>query len=189
MEAEFFTVFPEMKTDRFILREIEQKDAPELFHYFSKDEVTQYYDLDTFTELSQAKGLIASMAERFDQKIGIRWGIADKRTNKIIGSAGFHNWVKEHYKAELGFEVTPEYWRQGVMTEVLPFILSYGFKEMTLHRIEAMYDPENTASKATLFKQGFTFEGILRQASFEKGRFCDAAVCSLLKSEWRQTEY
>ncbi|WP_409290283.1 GNAT family N-acetyltransferase [Peribacillus sp. SCS-37] len=188
MEEKLVSVFPKMGTNRFLLRKIEQKDAPQLFHYFSKDEVTKYYDLDTFTNLSQAEELIASWGERFDQKIGIRWGIADKKTNKIIGSVGFHNWVKEHYKAELGFEVTPEYWRQGVMTEVLPFILSYGFNEMGLHRIEAMYDPENTASKATLFKQGFTFEGILRQASFEKGRFCDAAVCSLLKSEWSQAE-
>lgn len=35
-----------------------------------------------------------------------------KSEDRIIGTCGFHNWSKEHYKAEIGYELAPEYWRQ-----------------------------------------------------------------------------
>ncbi|SES30486.1 ribosomal-protein-alanine N-acetyltransferase [Psychrobacillus sp. OK032] len=75
--------------------------------------------------------------------------------------------------------MTPEYWQQGAMTEVLKHVLQYGFEKMRLFRIEALYDPAITASKRTLQKAGFVYEGMLRKSSFEKGRFCDAAICSI----------
>ncbi|PLT28476.1 GNAT family N-acetyltransferase [Peribacillus deserti] len=175
--------FPVLETERFILRKIIPSDAPELFHYFSKDEVTKYYDLDTLTSMNQAAELIIGLQESFEKNEGIRWGVALKETDKIIGSAGYHSWEKSHFKAELGFEVTPEYWRKGVMTEILPAVISYAFHQMGLNRIEARYHPGNIASKGTLRKQGFTIEGVSRESSFEKGRFCDAVVCSLLKKD------
>ncbi|WP_144510753.1 GNAT family N-acetyltransferase [Bacillus sp. FJAT-22090] len=176
--------FPEIETDRYLLRAIEMSDAEEIFHYFSKDEVTKYYDLDTFVEVNEAIRLIENWQTRFVNNEGIRWGIATKEDNKLIGSCGFHNWEKEHFKAEVGFEVTPAYWQKGVMTEVLQEVLRYGFHQMGLYRIEALYDPANEASKRTLEKSGFTYEGTLRKSSFEKGRFCDAAICSILKEEY-----
>ncbi|WP_391205171.1 GNAT family N-acetyltransferase [Psychrobacillus sp. L4] len=183
-----FNNFPHIETERFRLRPIEVSDANEVFHYFSLDEVTKYYDLDTFTDVAEAIQLIENWQKRFAINEGIRWGIATKSENKIIGSCGYHNWEKEHFKAEVGFEVTPEYWQQGVMTEVLPIVMQYGFEEMGLFRIEALYDPENTASKKTLEKAGFIYEGTLRKSSFEKGRFCDAAICSILKEEYKKYE-
>lgn len=177
-------VFPVLETERFILREIELADAEEIFHYFSKVEVTKYYDLDSFTVLSQANEIIKRWAKRYEKNEGIRWGIATKNDNKIIGSCGYHNWEKEHFKAEIGFEVTPAYWRKGVMTEVLKPIMQYGFEQMELNRIEAFYDPANIASKSTLEKAGFIFEGVLRKSAFEKGQFCDAAVCSILREDY-----
>lgn len=176
--------FPVLETERFRLRQMEERDAPQVFDYFSKDEVTRYYDLEPFQDVKQAVEIIQRWDGRFQINEGIRWGIALKGTDEIIGSCGFHEWQKEHFKAELGFEVHPMYWRQGVMTEVLKPILQYGFEEMSLNRIEAFYDPENTSSQKCLKKAGFTFEGILRKAAFEKGVFCDAAVCSLLKEEF-----
>ena len=175
--------FPRLETERFLLRPIEASDTKEVFHYFSQDEVTKYYDLNTFKDIKEAKVLIENWQKKYHKKEGFRWGIATKKENKIIGSCGYHNWEKEHFKAEIGFEVTPEFWRKGVMTEVLQSILRYGFEAMELNRIEALYDIENLASKKTLEKAGFVYEGVLRQSAFEKGHFCDAAICSLLKKE------
>ncbi|MDR0139984.1 GNAT family N-acetyltransferase [Metabacillus idriensis] len=178
------TSFPVLYTERFVLRKMEESDAGEVFAYFSEDEVTRYYDLESFTEVDQAVEIINRWSERFYHNEGFRWGIADRQTNKIIGSCGYHNWEKEHFKAEIGFEVNPSHFRKGVMTEVLSPILKFGFTQMNLNRIEAFYDPDNTASKLCLEKAGFIYEGVLRQAAYEKGVFCDAAVCSILKEEY-----
>ncbi|MFL8935431.1 GNAT family N-acetyltransferase [Rossellomorea oryzaecorticis] len=176
--------FPVLTTGRYMLRQMEERDAPDVFAYFSKDEVTKYYDFETFTERGQAVEIIDRWNKRFQKGEGIRWGIADKESGRIIGSCGYHCWEKEHFKAEIGFEVHPDYWRKGVMSEVLKPIIQYGFEMMSLNRIEAFYDPENTASRDCLFKAGFIFEGVLRRSAFEKGVFCDAAVCSILKEEY-----
>lgn len=175
--------FPRMETKRFVLRQIELSDAQEVFHYFSQDEVMKYYDLDVLKDVSEARRIIKNWQKKYHKNEGLRWGIATKEDNKIIGSCGYHNWGKEHYKAEIGFELTSEFWRSGVMTEVLQPILTYGFEKLELNRIEALYDPENSASKRTLEKAGFIYEGTLRKSAFEKGQFCDAAICSLLKEE------
>lgn len=176
--------FPVLETERFILRKLETEDAQEVFDYFSKDEVTKYYDLESFTDIKQAVELIERWGMRFEEEKGYRWGIALKENDKIIGSCGYHNWDKEHFKAEIGFEVAPAFWRKGVMSEVIKPVLKFGFENMELNRIEAFYDPENIASKTCLEKAGFVYEGTLRQAAFEKGKFCHASVCSLLREEF-----
>ncbi|WP_309137866.1 hypothetical protein [Paenibacillus sp. SC116] len=50
--------FPILETERLILRQLRLEDAIELFDYFSKDEVTEFYDLDSFTDMKQAEELI-----------------------------------------------------------------------------------------------------------------------------------
>ncbi|SES30499.1 GNAT family N-acetyltransferase [Psychrobacillus sp. OK032] len=50
--------FPLLETERFLLRPIEVGDANEIFQYFSLNEVTKYYDLDTFTDINRAIHLI-----------------------------------------------------------------------------------------------------------------------------------
>lgn len=176
--------FPTLETERFILRRIDVHDAKEIFDYFSKDEVTRYYDLDSFTDIHQAIELIKRWDQRFEDRQGIRWGIAGKEDNKLVGSCGYHSWAKEHFKAEIGFEVAPQFWRKGIITEVLKPILAYGFQHMQLHRVEAYYDPANTASKKSLEKAGFRYEGLLRECMFEKGQFVDAEICSILSKDF-----
>jgi ribosomal-protein-alanine N-acetyltransferase len=178
-------IFPLLETDRFLLRRITLDDAQEIFDYFSKDEVTEYYDLDSFTDIQQAIDLIVKWEERFKANQSIRWGIARREDNILIGSCGYHNWSHRNYKAEIGYELSPLYWRQGVITEVLKSILTYGFQHMNLHRVEAFYDPANIASKKSLLKAGFKFEGLLRESFYEKGRFVDAEICSIVISDPR----
>lgn len=179
------SLFPTMETERLLLRQLRTEDAIDLFHYFSKDEVTEYYDLDSFTEVSQAEGIIETWNNRFKNREGIRWGISLKSEDRIIGTCGFHNWVKDHYKAEFGYELSPAYWRQGIMTECLEKIQWYGFKELGLNRMEAFIDPKNISSRKLLEKSGLKEEGLLRDYFFEKNRFVDAAIFAILRKDYK----
>ena len=70
------------------------------------------------------------------------------------------------------------------MTEAMSAILTYGFTDLGLHRIEADIDPRNTRSRSLLLKLGFTYEGNLRQRYFFRGQFEDEYYFGLLKDEW-----
>lgn len=179
-----FSAFPVLETRRCILRKIELSDADHLYEYLSKDEVTRYYDVETLASKKEAEELIHGLLQRY--KIGrqIRWGITLKNSHKLIGTCGFHALEREHFKAEVGYELHPDYWGKGIMTEALAKVIHYGFLEMGLNRIEAFYMPANIASKKVLEKNGFQYEGLLRKRFFTKGEFVDVALCSLLREEY-----
>lgn len=183
---EAFEDFPILETERFLLRKLEMTDAPSLFSYFSKDEVTMYYDLDTFSSEQQAVDLIQRLLQRYNEGKQIRWAITLRDNEQVIGTCGFHSIEQEHYKAEIGYELHPTYWNKGVMTEVISKVIEYGFNELGLNRVEAFYDPENHASQKVLEKNGFKYEGLLRKRFFEKGKFADGAISAILKEEFQR---
>ncbi|PWV94498.1 ribosomal-protein-alanine N-acetyltransferase [Paenibacillus cellulosilyticus] len=176
--------FPKLATNRLVLRQLRNEDAGDVFHYFAQDEVTQYYDLASFTEQRQAEELIEQWNDRFRRSEGIRWGITLMGEDRIIGTCGFHSWSKEHNKSEIGYELAPEYWRQGLMSEALAAVIAYGFEELKLNRIEALIDPDNISSRKLLVKSGLREEGLLRDYYFEKGQYVDAVMFSILHKEY-----
>lgn len=98
--------FPTLETERFILRQIKQDDSQEIFQYFSMDEVTKFYDLESFTNIEQAEELIRRWNQRFENNQGIRWGITLRSEDCVIGTCGFHGWAKNHCKIEIGYGET-----------------------------------------------------------------------------------
>ena len=178
--------FPELETENLILREINQSDVKAIFKHFSDKEILKYHDLEAFINIEQAKNLIASFNEKFDKNQIIRWGIARREDNIIIGTCGYHNWVQNRFCAEIGYELSQAYWRKGIMSEALTAMIQFGFEKMELNRIEATVMLENTASMKLLEKLGFIQEGILREYGFWKGEFHDLKMFSLLRKEASQ---
>jgi len=158
-------------------------DAPDLFDYFSRDEVTAYYDLDSFTEQQQADELIQMWIDRFGSQQSIRWGITLKSDDRVIGTCGFHKWSQKHRRAEIGYELSPGYWRHGYMSEVLDVVIRYGFHGLELNRIEAQIFQDNVGSRKLLEKAGFKEEGVLQDYFYLKDKFVDAAIFAIMKRD------
>jgi len=179
--------FPKLESENLILRAASEIDVPNLFQVFADDEVMQYHDLEPPTQLKQVQGLIDRWSDRFTSSQGIRWGIARKIDNLLIGSCGYR--YKSPFLAELGYELARPHWRQGIMTEALKAAIQYGFETKNLNRIEAMVMRGNIASTELLRKLGFVEEGILREYGYWKGQFHDLTVLSLLKREYQSYVY
>jgi len=180
-----FTVFPVLETERCLLRETTPFDAKDVFAVFRDPKVTQYYNITTLTDLEQARQLVESRKRRYESGHSIRWAIARIEDNKVIGSCGYTNWVREWRKAELGYELGSAWWNQGIMTECLERVIRYGFGKMKLNRIEAMVMPGNDASVRVLQKLGFQEEGLLREFGIWNGKPQDLRLFSLLARETR----
>lgn len=181
-----FEAFPEIETERLLLREIMPEDAPAIFRLFSNSLVTEYYDLENYEEEGQALDLIDFFDESFELERAIRWGIERKADGVLMGTCGYV-WLRR-FRGEIGYELHPDYWRQGYMTEALDAILEFGFHEFELNRIEALTMLDNVASGALLRKLGFKEEGILRQHDYFKGRFHDMRLFSLLREEFDERD-
>lgn len=174
---------PVLSSGELVLRPIEDKDTAALFSHFSDNAVTKYMDIDSFTNISEATQIIQFFHQSLEKEEGMRWAITLAGSDELIGTCGYHKISKTHFKAEIGYDLRPSYWGKGIMKEAVSIMLDYGYEELQFNRIEAFVDPDNLASSKLLTRLGFRYEGFLRDAFFEKGKFVNAELYSLLRSE------
>ena len=93
--------------------------------------------------------------------------------------------------AVLGYDLLPEFWRQGYASEAVRAIISVGFSGALacgeLHRIQADTVPGNDASESLLRRLGFKEEGLRRECGYWKNKFHDLKCFGLLRSEFKTT--
>jgi ribosomal-protein-alanine N-acetyltransferase len=179
-----FTYFPFLTTSRLHLRQIQPTDAEALFAIKSDQRVTEPYGQEPYQSLEETHALIQRLQTLYDRREAIFWCITLKGEDTVIGSCTFFQFDPDFQCAETGYELHRAYWRQGLIGEAMPAILTYGFTELGLHRIEANVGAGNTPSRSLLLKLGFTYEGNLRQRYFFRGHFEDQHCFGLLKDEW-----
>lgn len=182
--------FPVLETNRLILDKLITEDSKCLFDLFSNNAVVEYYDLEAFTELSQASELINVFNTRFIGSSGIRWAIRLKETNQLIGTCGFNTWSPAMKNAVLGYDLLPKFWGNGYTIEAVHKIIKSAFKGDlpcgALNRIQGDTIPGNSASESLLLKVGFKEEGIRRESGYWKSKFHDLKCFGLLKSEYSE---
>ena len=183
MEDETFNKFPEIKTERLNLREIKYEDAASIYKLLSNPEVIKHDTFKLFTNIKQAEDLIKWFNDEFEQKRTIFWGISLKNETEIIGFCKCEIEIPK-VRADLGYDLRPEYWNMGIMTETLSAIIDFAFQTLDVNRIEAAVSTENNASIRVLEKSGFVKEGILRERSYWRGSCHDMMMLSILKKEY-----
>lgn len=172
--------FPELKTARLSLRMVYDSDAALVFRLYSDARVMQFRGEAVFREKTQAEQLIFQWRKRFALENGMRWAIVLRATEKMIGSIGFKQIQQQHLRADLGYELDPDWWNRGIMTEAIKAVSDFGLNEMQLHSIEANISPDHLASRRVLEKIGFKLEAHYRENYFYEG-WWDSAIWSLRK--------
>ena len=176
-----FTPFPELSTDRLILRQITLADAGGVYELRSNEEVMQYINRPLTKTVEEAENWIRIVLEVLTKNEGITWCIALKdKPDEHVGSMGLWRIDKENHRAEIGYMLHPTLQGKGLMYEAMQKVLEYGFSEMKLHSIEAHIDPRNTASAALLKKGGFVQEALFKENCFHNNEFSDTAIYSIL---------
>jgi ribosomal-protein-alanine N-acetyltransferase len=131
----------------------------------------------------EGQKLLDWFSSRFNEGLGIRWGIALKGKSKIIGTIGFNNYTKKH-RANIGYDLKSSYWNKGYMTEALQAAIEFGFNVLDINRIEAEVMQGNVISERLLKKLNFKREGVLRQWMLWNEQYYDMTMYSLLKMEY-----
>ena len=175
--------FPVLLTERLELIEITDKHLNDILELFGNENVTRFYNLIPFKTEQDAKKFIDWYHNRFQDNLAIRWGISLKGQKKIIGTIGFNNFAKNH-RANIGYDLRPEYWNQGYMSEALNKVINFGFNQLEINRIEAEVMQKNENSENVLYKLNFKNEGILRQWMYWNEKHYDMTMFALLKVDY-----
>jgi [ribosomal protein S5]-alanine N-acetyltransferase len=175
-----FSPFPILETNRLILRRVLPTDVKEMFELRSNPETMKYIPRPLLTNHEEALAHIKMMDDKIETNEGINWAITLKGENKMLGVIGHYRIKPEHYRAEVGYMILPEYHGKGITTEAVQCVVDYGFNTMQLHSIEGVIDPENGASERILQKCGFVKEAHFKENEFYDGKFIDAVIYSKL---------
>ena len=172
-----------LHTKRLILKGLSPEDINSIFQTFTKEEVKQLMghssDDEYAKEAEKVKQGYAAYNRRF-----ILFLLIEKSSQKIIGRCGLHNWNVDHQRAEIGYTMSDSLYKQkGLMTEAVEAILTYGFENLKLNRIEALVATDNTPSLKIIEKFNFKKEGLLRKHYNVEGTYKDSLLFSKLKSE------
>jgi [ribosomal protein S5]-alanine N-acetyltransferase len=177
-----FDIFPVLHTDRLDLVEIKQIHLRDLYKLFGDENVTRFYNLLPLANEQDAQKSIDWFQSRFKDKSGIRWGIALKGQQNIIGTVGFNNFTKGH-RANIGYDLQTAHWNKGYISEALKTVIDFGFNVLEINRIEAEVMQGNVISEKVLDKLKFKNEGVLREWMFWNGKHHDMTMFSLLKAD------
>ena len=183
MFAVNFNPFPAINTEKLLLRQVEKSDVNEIFFLRSDKKVLEYLDRAPAANIQEAASWIEKINELEKNNNAVTWAITLKPDDTLIGTLGFWNITKEHYRAEIGYTLHPNHQGKGIMQEAMIAVLNYGFKIMKLHSIEGNVNPNNLSSIKILERNNFTREGFFKENYFYDGKFLDSAIYSLVSPE------
>ena len=175
---------PTIDGSRVPLRWISAADADAFYAIYSNPEVMRYWSTPPLVDRGAAANLIKEIHESWKRRAILKWGIALRTDNQLIGSITLFNLDFNHRRAEIGYALGRDYWGRGYMNESLMALLKYAFEVLDLHRIEADVDPRNANSIKTVERLGFRREGYLRERWQVSGEIQDAYFYGLLRREW-----
>ena len=183
---DLFDNFPVIETERCILRQVRKEDGDTLYEILSDRDVMQYFGLALMHDRTGIEKLIENRLKAFELKRALGWIVADKTTNNMIGLVNFPFWLRDFFISRLSYILHKDYWGKGLMSEVLPYCLKFGFNKMAIHRIEAVVYPQNKASIRLIEKLRFRRECLMEEQSYDfiNGRFNDAYLYCLLEKYW-----
>ena len=179
-----WSVLPTLNANRVSLRWITDEDVDAFYAIYSHPEVMRYWSTPPLTARDQAAKLISEIQAGFQSQSVLKWGVVRHADNALIGSITLFNLDFIHRRAEIGYALGRDYWRQGYMREALTAVIAYAFGELGFHRIEADVDPRNDASIRTVERLGFKREGYLRERWQVGGEIQDALFFGLLRPDW-----
>ncbi len=155
MDTIAFTPFPYLTTERVNLRQVNIQDDNEVFALRSDTRVNKFLDRATPVTIDDARKFIEKINDQIAKNKVIYWAITLKNDNKVIGTICYWNISTEHSKAEIGYELHPDFQGKGIMQEAIIKVIDYGLETMKLKSIDADLDPNNFKSINLLVKNGF----------------------------------
>lgn len=175
-----------IETNRLLLKGFTPEDMNFIFENLPISEIKELLG-HTSDEAFEKEALKQKQGYSCYNRSFVLFMLIEKKANKIIGRCGLHNWNKDHYRAEIGYSMEDEFFKnKGLMSEAVKAIIEYGFKELKLNRIEALVGIDNVPSLKIIAKNHFVKEGVLRKHYLIEEVYVDSVFFSLLAEEFLQ---
>jgi ribosomal-protein-alanine N-acetyltransferase len=143
--------FPQVETERLLLRMFEPNDLDAATVLFNDAEVQKYLSPKNKRNREQLVILLEKCRNYWKERGFGVWCIAEKNVGKMIGYCGFQYFDKTP-EIEIVFGFLKEHWGKGYAGESAAAGLKYAFEKLSLNQIFAATHQQNIASRRVLEK-------------------------------------
>lgn len=150
-----FESFPQLVTERLVLRQLQLTDAPAIMQLRSDEQVNTFLGRKGTISMEEATAFIHKIETTISNRHGLYWVIALKHHPALIGSICYWNIAQEKDMAEMGYELFPAFQGKGLMQEAISKLINFGFEQMHLATITALPEAGNIKSIRVLEKNNF----------------------------------
>jgi ribosomal-protein-alanine N-acetyltransferase len=151
--------FPALTSKRLTLRQVEPRDVAGLHACFGDRDAMRYWNTPpsvTPADTEKALGWLTKTTSPHDH---LAWTVAEKRSDRCIGMVNYHHRESRNRRLEIGYIIAPEHQGKGLGTEAVRALLEHCTGALGMHRVEALIQPDNTASIRLVERLGFRCEG------------------------------
>lgn len=178
-----------IETKRLLLRQFTESDVEAAFNNWTSDEkVTEFLSWPTHKSIDITKNVLNGWIKSYEKNNFYQWAIVLKSINESIGTISVVNTKENLNIVHIYYCIGSKWWNQGIASEAFSGIIPFFFDEVKVNRIEAQHDPNNPNSGKVMVKCGLKYEGTLRQADFSNKGIVDAAMYSILASDYYAKE-
>ncbi|MFQ3844996.1 GNAT family protein [Staphylococcus pseudoxylosus] len=164
----------------FYSRDLIDTDIDDINELHNLTEVTKYqtWRAQSNEETKQFISEVINKNSNFVYNV-----LVNPDTDKVIGTIQLAI-DEEHKSAEIDFIIHPNYWNNGIATNIAKTIIKYAFKVLKLNRIWASIDSNNIAASMVLQNLEMKLEGIFRENRLVDGEYRDTLNYAILRSEY-----
>lgn len=151
-----FAPFPVLKTERLTLRQLSVNDEQAIFILRSDAEINKYLDRKRAETHDDARLFIHTVNDYVQKNASLYWAITFKGKSELLGTICLYGFSDERVQCEIGYELLPEFQRQGIMQEAADAVVDYAFNTIGVKRLEAFFHRDNQRSAKLLEKLSFS---------------------------------
>lgn len=172
-----------LNTEDLHLRPLRLADVTGMYAMLSDPECMKYWCKPALTDIDDALEVLREDIESDNQGDSICWAITRRGQDEMIGKCILLQFSPGNHRAEIGFMLNRDYWRQGFMQQALEAVIDFAFNTLGFHRLEADVDPDNAGSLGILEKLGFEREGLFRDRWLTGGKWVDSVMLGLINPD------
>ena len=175
---------PTLRTKRLLLRKMTVYDSEDMYDYARRPIVTKYLLWQEHESEQHTYDYLSYVSDAYKRGEYFDWAIALKDSGKMIGTCGFTSFDFEHGRVEVGYVINPDFWGQGIATEVVSAVTEFAFAELNANRVEIHFIEGNNASLRVAEKCGMALEGYLKQYMLIKGEYKNIGFAAVTRDKF-----
>lgn len=142
-----YSTFPELISEKLLLREARTEDIPSLLEALT-------YDGRTAQTVAEGAQIIEKVHLDYLNGESVNWVIEALETNQLIGFVGYYRGFENGF-GEIGFVLKEAFRGKGFMSQALQLAVDFGINKMRLRQVRAFTKPDNEKAIAVLERNGF----------------------------------